>query len=144
MSRARGARLGGQELPLGSPVLAAVAEEERQRYLRRRAELAPPVPARERTPMTERVWQRQVVEVARQLGWWVYHPHLSMHSERGWPDLSLLHEHRGRAAWIECKTDTGQLTETQVAVIDRMLACRLEVRVFRPHDTLEAVARWLQ
>lgn len=133
----RTARLGGVELPLDSGVLDQVVVAERATYLARREALAPLPPVAERGPMTERVWQGQVVNVAKRLGWYCYHPKLSQWSERGWPDLSLLGR---RALWIECKTDTGHLTEKQVEVVDRMRSCGLEVHVLRPWHGLQRVA----
>lgn len=137
----RTARLGGQALELGASVLEQVAASERAEYLALRARLAPLPPVAERGKMTEAHWQKQVVGLARALQFYVYHPHLSKFSERGWPDLSLL---GGRALWIECKTDDGQLTEKQAEVMARMLRCGLEVHVFRPWHTLEQVAAVLQ
>jgi hypothetical protein len=140
----RRGRVGGQELERGSPILEEVEARARAAYLRRRLELAPLPPAGQRSSMAEGAWQKKVVALARRLGWWAYHPHLSLHSERGWPDLSLLHEGRGRALWAELKTDAGHLTEKQVEVIDLMRTCGLEVHVWRPWHTLEAVAEELQ
>jgi hypothetical protein len=135
------ARLGGAELPL--EVLAQVEREARAEYLRRRSELAPLPPAGERSSTGETVWQKQIIEVATRLGWWSYHPHLSRWSQRGWPDLSLLHRQRRRALWIECKRDDTHLTPEQVQVVDMMLACGLEVHVLRPWHGLERVAEVL-
>jgi hypothetical protein len=137
----RTARLGGRELPLDAAVLAEVEAQERAAYLARRAEIAPLPPQAERGKLLEGHWQKQVVAVAQRLGYYVYHPKLSRWSERGWPDLSLLGR---RALWVELKADDGQLTEKQVEVIDRMLACGLEVHVWRPWHGLELVAEVLQ
>lgn len=137
----RGARLGGRELPLDSEVLARVTQAQRRAYLETRAAIAPLPPVAERSSMTEKAWQAQVVALGRQLGGYVYHPHLSRWSERGWPDLSILLE---RALWVECKDDHGQLTEKQVEVIQRMRACGLEVHVLRPWHGLQRVADILQ
>lgn len=137
----RGVRLGGRELPLDSELLERAAKLERSAYLARRAELAPLPPVAERSGTTETAWQAQIVRLAQQLGFYVYHPKLSRWSERGWPDLSLLGR---RALWIECKDDDGQLTEKQVEVVDRMRACGLEVHVLRPWHGLQRVAEVLQ
>lgn len=139
----RRARLGGTELELGSGLLDQVAAAEAAEYHRWRAELAPLPPKAERGTIAETPWQRQIVTLAERLGFYVYHPKLSRWSARGWPDLSLL-GNRGRALWIECKTDEGQLTEAQCEVISRMLACQLEVHVLRPWHGLERVAAILQ
>lgn len=135
------ARVGGQALPLDSPILTEVAAAERREYLRARAALAPLPPVAERGRMIEAHWQKQVTTLAKRLGFYVYHPKLSRWSARGWPDLSLL---GSRALWIECKDDDGQLTEAQVEVIGRMRACGLEVHVMRPWHSLEHVAEVLQ
>jgi len=139
----RSVRLGDTELPLSSSLLDDVLDAEQQEYLRLRAELAPLPPRGERSSMAEKVWQGQIVRVATTLGYYSYHPLLSRFSQRGWPDLSLLHEQRRRARWIECKTDTGELTKEQCRVIVAMRACGLEVEVFRPWHGLQAVADWL-
>lgn len=137
----RQARLGGRVLDLDSPVLEAVAEDERQQYLEARARLAPLPPTAARSSTSEATWQRQVVQLATRLNFYVYHPKLSRWSERGWPDLSLL---GNRALWLECKTDSGQLSEKQVEVFTRMRACGLEVYCVRPWHGIEAVAALLQ
>jgi len=134
-------RIGGTELAPDSPVLAQAGALARAEYLALRAELAPLPPVAERTKVLEGHWQKQVVALARALHFYVYHPHLSKWSERGWPDLSLL---GSRALWIECKADDGQLSEKQCEVISRMRSCGLEVHVFRPWHTLERVAEVLQ
>jgi hypothetical protein len=128
------------DLPIGESAEAAT----RRAYLARRRELAPLPAAQSMTGMSEAQWQAMVVRAARALGWYVYHPHLSTYSERGWPDLSLLHLHRGAALFIEVKSDSGHLSEEQVFVIDRMLAAGLRVVVSRPADGLESVGRLLQ
>lgn len=140
-----GVRMAGIALDEGADrgLLADIATQARAYYLTRRHELAPLVPRAERATILEAPWQRRIIEVATRLGWWSHHPHLSKFSSRGVPDLFLLRERTTEAAWIEVKTDSNELSEDQVEVIDRMLACGLRVGVFRPHDTLEAVARWL-
>lgn len=68
-----------------------------------RAEKAP--------PLTEKAFQRQVVELAKLLGWRCYHPFLSKWSERGFPDLTLV---RGqRLVFAELKTDHGKVSSFQ-------------------------------
>jgi hypothetical protein len=39
--------------------------------------------------ITEKQFTGQVVQLARMLGWRVYHPWLSVHSAAGFPDLVL-------------------------------------------------------
>ncbi len=136
----RAVSLGGTELPLADALLERVEADEHAAYLRRRDELAPLPPRAERSTLAEQAWQAQIERVCRTLQVYCYHPKLSRWSERGWPDLSILAQ---RALWIECKTDAGVLTEGQVLVIDRMLACGLEVHVLRPWHGLQYVAEVL-
>ena len=53
--------------------------------------------------LTEKAFQSQVVSLAHILGYRVYHPWISIRSERGWPDLALFKP--GRFLLIELKTD---------------------------------------
>lgn len=140
----RRVRIGGQELELGSSILEQVASRERAAYLQRRLELAPLPPVAERSSTSEAAWQKQIVAVATRLSWWHHHPKLSQYSSRGVPDLFLLHEGQRRAMWAELKDDHKHLSEFQVEVIERMRACGLEVHVWRPSFTLEAVVEVLQ
>lgn len=136
--RAPVVRIGGVELGLSDDVAEAARKASAAEDLAERRALAPLPPRGQRSSMTEKVWQGQIIELARrQLGWFVYHPFLSQHSERGWPDLSLLGT---RALWIECKTDTGELTAAQAKVIRLMRANDLEVYVLRPWHGLQLVA----
>lgn len=133
----RAVRLGGIELSLDSPILVEAEAAEQAAYRKRRLELAPLPPSPERSQTREGPWQTTIMTVARSLDWYVYHPHLSRWSERGWPDLSLL---GSRALWFELKDDHAHLTDKQVGVIDRMIACGLEVHVLRPWHGLQLVA----
>lgn len=136
----RAARLGGVELELGSAILEQTAAAERSELVLARARLAPLPPVAERSALSEDRWQAQVIAVINRLGWWCYHPKLSRWSARGWPDLSVLGQ---RAMWLELKSDSGQLTPEQVAVIERMERCGLEVHVLRPWHGLERVVELL-
>lgn len=85
--------------------------------------------------MTERDWQRRVVQAARDLGWWVYHTHDSRHSPAGLPDLLMI---RGSALlWVELKRQTGRyavLSQDQAAVRNRLLAAGQRWYLWRPSD----------
>lgn len=101
-------------------------------------------------PLTEKDFQRQVVELARMLGWHVYHPLLSKWSERGWPDLAMIRTRDRRLLFAELKRDGGKLTEHQEVWIAELaevaygpwgslepdpLTCpRVEVHVWHPAD----------
>jgi hypothetical protein len=40
--------------------------------------------------ITEKEFLRQVADLGRLFGWRTYHPWLSIHSERGWPDVAMV------------------------------------------------------
>jgi len=99
--------------------------------------------------LTEAQFQHQVIDLAKILGWatvedavgelagLIYHPQLSRWSERGWPDLALARRRDGRFLLAELKSEKGQLTPRQHQVISLLLACGLDVRVWRPSDLKE-------
>lgn len=93
-------------------------------------------------PLTEAQWLRQVVDLARLLGWSAYHPWLSIHSERGWPDLALVRP--PRLVLAELKTERGRTTPAQERWLGMLRECPgVEVYVFRPSD-IERVAEVLR
>lgn len=106
-------------------------------------------------PISEKEFQRQVVDLARVLGWatgeladgslagLIYHPQLSKWSERGWPDLALARRRDGRFLLAELKAERGQLSLRQTQVIDLLKACGLTVHVWRPSD-IESIAEVLR
>jgi hypothetical protein len=89
-------------------------------------------------PVTEKVWQSQIVGLAKTLGYRVYHPFLSKWSEKGYPDLTLVSERQQRVVWIECKTEKGKMTEDQMEWIELLHRAGQEAYVFRPSDWDEA------
>jgi hypothetical protein len=110
-------------------------------------------------PLTEKLFQRQVVELAKMLGWRVFHPFLSKWSERGFPDLTMVRARDRRLIFAELKAEAGRLTPAQGewqellgAISDA--ACgippsevrdgrRIEVHVWKPSnfDEIQAVLR---
>ena len=83
--------------------------------------------------LTEREFMAQLSQLARMLGYEVFHPWLSIHSERGFPDLTIWKP--GRFILAELKTDTGKLSPSQVEKLDSLRGCgRVEVFVWRPAD----------
>lgn len=95
--------------------------------------MRPPIALAE---LTEKEWQRQVVQLARQLGYRVYHTHLSKHSQPGFPDLCCV---RDRVVFVECKTETGKLSDPQSQWVEALEKANALVIVARPRD-LQAVA----
>jgi hypothetical protein len=88
--------------------------------------------------MTERDFQRQVLDLARILGWQAYHPALSKWSERGWPDLALVRP--PRLVFAELKAEAGKVTEHQARWLALLRACPgVEAYLWRPSE-LEAIA----
>jgi hypothetical protein len=92
-------------------------------------------------PITERDFQRQVLDFARILGWTAYHPMLSKWSERGWPDLSMV---RGpRLLFAELKRENGKTSPHQDKWLGLLRETGAEVYLWRPSDidTIAAVLR---
>ena len=82
-------------------------------------------------PLTEKDFQRQVVELAKILGWRVYHPFLSKWSERGFPDLTMVRARDRRLLFAELKREKGVVSEAQREWIDLLGA--LDIGHDRPH-----------
>lgn len=83
-------------------------------------------------PLSEKEFQAQVVELARLLGWIVYHPFLSKWSERGWPDLTLIRP--PRLVFAELKRDGAKTTPAQDRFLALLGECGQEVYLWRPVD----------
>ena len=90
--------------------------------------------------MSEGQLQAYVVKLAKARGWMAYHTHDSRRSERGFPDLVLVHAGRKLAMFVELKSPTGRLTIPQQNWIDAMKAAGLDARVWRPSDLEEIEA----
>lgn len=83
--------------------------------------------------ITEKQFMAQVVEIAGILGWATYHPWLSIHSPRGWPDLALVRP--PRLVLAELKSEKGKVSEAQSRWLDLLADCDgVEVHVWRPSD----------
>lgn len=80
--------------------------------------------------LSERDFQRQVVELARRVGFSVYHTHDSRRSEPGFPDL--LCARAGRLLVAELKTEKGRLTGSQRAWLQTLEQAGVETHVWRP------------
>ncbi len=77
--------------------------------------------------------QKQVIALAKILGYKVYHPLLSKWSEKGWPDLAMVRD--GRLVCIELKSEKGKVTEHQQAWLAALAAVPgVACYVFRPSD----------
>lgn len=92
--------------------------------------------------VTEKDFQKQVVDLARILGWTVYHPMLSKWSERGWPDLTMVRP--PRLVLAELKREKGTTSPDQDRWLGMLAACPgVEVFLWKPSD-LERVAEILR
>ena len=78
--------------------------------------------------MTERDFQRSVMELAELSGWETLHVRTSMQQGRyltattgtmakGWPDLLLIHRSRQKLIFAELKSDKGSLRPDQSRVL---------------------------
>ena len=94
--------------------------------------------------MLEAELQRQVLEVARMLGWLCYHTHDSRKSESGFPDLVMVHERSGSTLFAELKRDGQEPTPEQWRWL-RALGVRGVAFVWRPADLRDgSIGRALQ
>ena len=100
--------------------------------------------------MTEADFQRQVIDLARLLGWTVAH-FRPARTEQGWrtpvaadgagfPDLVLV---RDRVLFVELKSARGRTSPDQDAWIEALTEAGAEVYLWRPDDfdDLHAVLR---
>lgn len=84
------------------------------------------------TELSEKQWQKQIVDLAAQLGWRkTYHVYDSRRSHSGWPDLVLL---RDRIVYVEVKTERGKLSDTQKDWLNAIVNAKGEAYVARPRD----------
>ncbi len=99
--------------------------------------MSPIAPATPLADILEADWQRDIVKLARTLGWThVYHTYNSRKSAHGFPDLILL---RDRLIAIELKREKGKLTDQQIDWARALLKAEAEIYVVRPRN-LEAIA----
>ncbi len=82
--------------------------------------------------VTESQFQDQVSDLARKCGSWVMHHRVSLGTQAGWPDLTLI---RGtELLFMELKTQTGRVSAAQADVHERLIVAGQRVFVFRPSD----------
>ncbi len=88
--------------------------------------------------VTEKEFQQQVNDLLRHHGYYVYHPHRSERSSKGWPDVVALGpagEEPARLLVLELKSMTGKATPAQDAWLNRWRKVeRATVAVVRPDD----------
>lgn len=73
--------------------------------------------------LREKDLQRHVRAYAEQLGWAVYTCWTSLHSPRGWPDLTLWRarpDGTGELVCVELKSARGRVSDAQQAWLERL------------------------
>lgn len=67
--------------------------------------------------ISETELQNTIIDMARVMGYLVYHSHLSRRSEPGFPDLVVLSQPpmHSRLIFIECKAEKGRLTKGRIS-----------------------------
>ncbi len=91
--------------------------------------------------------QAAIVELAKHLGWMVFHPmpvqnqagrwRTALQGDKGFPDLVLAHKTHG-VIFVELKSTIGRLSEFQEKWIDTLKKGGATVYVWRPLDIKEA------
>lgn len=89
--------------------------------------------------ISEREWQAQIISLAKQLSWRVYHTFDSRRSAHGFPDLVLVRE---RTLFVELKSETGKLSPAQAEWLEALTQAGALVYLWRPSH-LEEAARIL-
>ena len=82
--------------------------------------------------LSERDFQRQVLDLARLHHWTVYHTFDSRRSTAGFPDLVLVRP--PRLIFAEIKTQTGKVTPAQWDWLHSLQACGQYAALWRPSD----------
>ncbi|MHA7292612.1 VRR-NUC domain-containing protein [Arthrobacter sp. HLT1-21] len=83
---------------------------------------------------TEAQLQGKIVQLAEELGWLVYHTHDSRRSQKGWPDLVLLHPVRNEFMIWELKSAKGYPTKHQKIWLAALAAVGITVGIRKPED----------
>jgi hypothetical protein len=93
---------------------------------------------------SEQDFQRAVIQLAKVHGWKVYHPWISVHSQMGFPDLTMLRA--GDLIFAELKSMSGKVGPSQddwltALTVAGMLNPRVRCYLWRPDDwpTIERV-----
>lgn len=93
---------------------------------------------------SEADFQSQVMELARTMGWVVYHvPDSRRVTARGMPDLTMIHERQRRLLFAELKTEKGKATEEQLLWLRVLGTAGVEAHLWRPSDLRQVIPRCL-
>lgn len=88
---------------------------------------------------SEKDFQQEVVDLAKERGWLVYHPYDSRRSEAGYPDLTMVHPVHG-IIWGELKSRDGKVTDAQQAWLAALRDAGQRAYLWRPVDWPSIVA----
>lgn len=98
----------------------------------------PPVHLR-RPGYLEKDFAREVIyKIAALYKWESYHPYLSIHSPKGFPDWVFVKP--PRIFFAELKRDTVIITPSQARWISLLRACDVEAYIWRPATPREEIA----
>lgn len=84
--------------------------------------------------MSERQLQDLIIALAERMGFIVYHTHDSRRSQKGFPDLVLVHPKQKRVIWRELKSEKGVTSSEQKVWLSSLLLVGEDVDVWRPRD----------
>ena len=88
--------------------------------------------------ITEKFFTQQIAELAKVLDYKYYHPWLSIHSPRGFPDICMVKGER--LIFAELKREQGELSPYQAEWLEVLKATgKAEVYVWRPSQLEEIV-----
>jgi Holliday junction resolvase len=87
--------------------------------------------------MTEREFQREILKLAKLLGWRYYHTYDSRRSNKGFPDLVLVKGER--VIFAELKSEKGKVKPEQVEWLEAIDNTPAEAYLWRPSE-LQRVA----
>lgn len=99
-------------------------------------------------PVSEAAWMKHVTELATDQGWRFCHTYRGRTSKGawrtntttvGWPDLVMYRP--GELIFVELKSDRGELSLAQRAVLDDLRDAGAEVHVWAPRDVWEVTRR---
>lgn len=90
--------------------------------------------------MSEKDWSKQFKHLFEVMGWQGFHPYLSIYSDRGWPDWSLVNPTTGRLIFVELKTEAGKLSDSQIKWRDLLQSAGQEWYCFRPSQFDDAAS----
>jgi hypothetical protein len=88
-------------------------------------------PATPLADILEADWQKQVEQLAKTLGWRLWHNYNARRSDFGWPDLALCRE---RFLLAELKREKRKLTDPQKDWMRALLSAGVEAYILRPSD----------